>query len=103
MVIEAATDEELLLRIAQRDAEALSAMYDRHSRSAYALAFRIVGDSHETEDVVQEAFLSLWRKAQTFDSARGRARSWLLSVVHHGAIDVTRRRRGQSMAERALI
>lgn len=89
------TDEELLQRIALKDKEAFAMLYDRYGRPAYSLACRIVGDGHDAEDVVQEVFLNVWRLARSFDERRGVARSWLLSSVHHRAVDVCRRRRGQ--------
>lgn len=93
--MEALTDNELLQRIALGDQEAFALLYDRYGKPAYSLAYRIVSDGHDAEDVVQDAFLSVWRMARSFDVRRGNARSWLLSVVHHRAVDIMRRRRGQ--------
>lgn len=91
--METPTDEALLQRIALADEGALVLLYDRYGRSAYSLAYRIVGNFHDAEDVVQDAFLNVWRMASSFNIRRGTARSWLLSVVHHRAIDVIRGRR----------
>lgn len=93
--MEALTDNELLQRTALGDQQAFALLYDRYGKPAYSLAYRIVGDGHDAEDVVQDAFLSVWRMARSFDVRRGNARSWLLSVVHHRAVDIMRRRRGQ--------
>lgn len=79
---------------------AVTALYDRHGGAAYGLAFRITGDGVLAEDVVQEAFLSVWRQCARFDPDRGQVRSWLLTIVHHKAVDVVRRRAGRP--ERAL-
>ena len=84
----------LIRRIALEDESAFALLYDRYASPAYSLACRIVGDSHESEDVVQAVFLDIWRKADLYDQNRGSGRSWLLSMVHHRAIDVIRRRRG---------
>ncbi len=59
----------------------------------YALALRITGDSALAEDVVQEAFVGAWRNAARYEQGRGSVKTWLLSIVHHRAIDATRRRR----------
>ena len=86
------TDEELLNGLRERDVHALEVLYDRHSRLAYGLAYRILNDTSAAEDVVQEAFLSIWRQAASFDARRGSVRTWLLSIVHHRAIDWLRSR-----------
>lgn len=85
-------DHELMESLAGRDLSALSTLYDRYGRVAYSLAYRILGEPEGAEDVVQDAFLAAWRGAGTFKRERGNARSWLLSIVHHRAVDVLRRR-----------
>jgi RNA polymerase sigma-70 factor (ECF subfamily) len=89
---EGRSDEALLERIVARDSEALAALYDRRHREAFSLAYRIVNDVGLAEDVVQEAFLSVWRSAATFDARRGQVRSWLLAIVHHRSVNHIRRR-----------
>jgi len=81
------TDDQLLAALAQRDLGALEELYDRYSKVAYSLAYRIVGDRGNAEDVVQDAFLSVWRQAATYKRERGAARTWLMSIVHHRSID----------------
>ncbi len=81
------TDEQILAALAQRELSALEELYDRYSKVAYSLAYRIVGDRGTAEDVVQDAFLSVWRQAATYKAERGKARTWLLSIVHHRSID----------------
>lgn len=94
-------DGDLFHRIALREPEGLSRLYDRYGGVAFALAFRILQDRSAAEDVVQEAFLSVWRRAHTFDAKRGTARTWLLTVVHHQAINHLRavRSRGGAAAD----
>jgi len=70
-------------------------LYDRLGRQAFGLAYRIVGDGPSAEDVVQEAFLTLWRNAERLDPARGKVTSFVLTLVHHKAVDLLRARRGQ--------
>ncbi len=88
-----ATDEHLMTLIAEGHQGALAQLYDRHSSAAYGLAVRITGDVTLAQDVVQEAFLGAWRNAGRYLSARASARTWLLSITHHRAIDAIRRRR----------
>jgi RNA polymerase sigma-70 factor, ECF subfamily len=73
------------------DARAFEVIFDRHGGAAFSLAYRMCGRRVMAEDVVQEAFLSLWRSAARYDRARGGVRSWVLSVVHNRAIDAFRR------------
>ncbi len=85
-------DDGLIAGLAAHDLTALGALYDRYGRVAYSLAYRILGESEAAEDVVQDAFLSAWRGAATFRRDRGNVRGWLLSIVHHRAVDLLRRR-----------
>ena len=85
-------DEALMVRVCGHDADALAALYDRHHRAAFALALRILNDVGQAEDVVQESFLAVWRHAAGYDPAKGRLRTWLLTIVHHRAINQLRRR-----------
>ncbi|MEX2245705.1 MAG: sigma-70 family RNA polymerase sigma factor [Dehalococcoidia bacterium] len=86
-------DDASLLRSVQRgDEQAVAELYDRYGGVAYGLAYRITNDGTLAEDVVQDAFVSVWRQAPRFDPARGQVRSWLLTIVHHRAVDAVRRR-----------
>ena len=73
------------------DARAFELVYDRHSGAAFSLAYRMIGTRDAAEDVVQEAFLSMWRSGARYDRARGSVRTWMLGIVHHRAIDALRR------------
>ena len=84
-------DGQLVELVAQRDAGALEALYERYGRAAYSLARRILTEETLAQDVVQEVFLSLWRDAGRFDAARGTVATYLLSMTHHRAVDVVRR------------
>jgi RNA polymerase sigma-70 factor (ECF subfamily) len=79
----------VLLRDGNTDA--FEAVYDRHGRAAFSLAYRMVGDRNVAEDITQEAFLSMWRSRVRFDRERGSVRAWVLGIVHHRAIDALRR------------
>jgi RNA polymerase sigma-70 factor, ECF subfamily len=98
------TDEELLAAIGTGDERALADLYDRFGRVAYGLALRIVRDPALAQDAVQDAFLGAWRTAASFDSRRGKAQTWLLTLVHRRAVDVVRReerRRAEQLADDA--
>jgi RNA polymerase sigma-70 factor, ECF subfamily len=84
-------DGQLVELVAQKDAGALEALYDRYGRAAYSLARRILTEETLARDVVQEVFLSLWRDARRFDAGRGTVATYLLSMTHHRAVDVVRR------------
>ena len=71
----------------------LEAMYDAHHRQAIGLAYRILGDLGDAEEVVQEVFLSAWRTGHSYDPARGSTHAWILSMVRNRSIDVLRSRR----------
>ncbi len=89
--LESLADEELMARVAEGDPAAFGVIYDRHSTAAYSLAYRIAGRRSAADDVVQEAFLSLWRSARRYDEARGSVRTFILGIVHNRSIDGLRR------------
>jgi RNA polymerase sigma-70 factor (ECF subfamily) len=84
-------DSALVVLVARRDEAALGALYDRYSRLIYSLALRIVGERTLAEEIVMDAFVSVWRAASTFVEERGRFVAWLTSVARHRAIDELRR------------
>lgn len=95
-------DEDLLARIESGDADAFEVIYDRHSRVAYSLAYRLLGDRQAAEDLVQDAFLSAWRSADAYSPARGSVRTWLLSILHNRGIDRLRTRSAMTRRQDAL-
>jgi RNA polymerase sigma-70 factor (ECF subfamily) len=98
-------DEDLISLVQARDARAFSTLYDRHSRAAYSLAYRMMGEPQAAEDVLQDALLKVWRNASSYRPERGSVRTWLLSIVHNRGIDQLRhlasRRRMQEKVEAA--
>src|SRR3712207_4637319 len=97
-------DEDLISLLQQgRDPEAFATLYDRHSRAAYSLAYRMMGERQAAEDLAQDAFLKVWRSARSYRADRGSVRTWLLSIVHNRGIDRLRslasRRRTQEKVE----
>ncbi|HEY3169969.1 MAG TPA: sigma-70 family RNA polymerase sigma factor [Thermoanaerobaculia bacterium] len=87
------SDRALVAAIEARDADALAQLYDRHSARLLGLAYRILGETGEAEEVVQEVFLYVWRAVSTFDPARGSVLAWLLVATRSRAIDRLRTRR----------
>ena len=84
-------DEELMELVRGGEVHAFEVIFDRHSTSAFSLAYRMCGRRSLAEDIVQDAFLSLWRSSSSYEPGRGSVRSWVLSVVHNRAIDAFRR------------
>lgn len=84
------TDEALIAGIAQQQPDCLEQLYDRYRLLAFSLAFRVVHDSGRAEDVVQDAFISVWRKGGSYRTGRGSVRTWLTSIVRNRAIDLVR-------------
>jgi RNA polymerase sigma-70 factor, ECF subfamily len=85
-------DEDLISLVEAADAEAFATLYDRHSRAAFSLAYRMMGEHQASEDLAQEAFLKVWRSAGSYRAERGSVRTWILSIVHNRGIDQIRRR-----------
>jgi RNA polymerase sigma-70 factor (ECF subfamily) len=84
-------DEDLMALVQGGDARAFEVIFGRHADVAFSLAYRMCGRRATAEDIVQEAFISLWRSGARYDSTRGSVRSWVLGVVHNRAIDTFRR------------
>src|SRR5215216_278770 len=96
-------DEDLISLVEAADAEAFATLYDRHSRAAFSLAYRMMGERQASEDLAQDAFLKVWRSATSYRPERGSVRTWILSIVHNRGIDQIRsqasRRRTQEKIE----
>jgi RNA polymerase sigma-70 factor (ECF subfamily) len=84
-------DEDVMQYVRKGDPRAFEVLYERHSGVAFSLAYRMVGKRAQAEDVVQEAFLSIWRSGARYERARGSVRTWVLGIVHNRAIDSLRR------------
>ena len=93
MSYEGRDDKELLSLIVQQDRESLEALYDRYAGAVYSLAVQMLRDSGAAEEVTQDTFFNVWRRASSYKSGRGSVTAWLFSIAHHRTIDELRRRR----------
>jgi RNA polymerase sigma-70 factor (ECF subfamily) len=95
-------DASLMLLLKQGHTEALEVLYRRHRGVATSVAYRIVGDFATAEEVVQDAFVALWRESPSYEPDRGSVRSWVFGIVHHRAID-TQRQKARAERKRSLV
>ncbi len=79
----------------------LEVLYDAHHRQAIGLAYRILSNRGDAEEVVQEVFLAAWRSGHTYDPARGSRHSWILAMVRNRSIDVLRARQRRPVEQLA--
>ena len=86
-------DEELISLIGAQDRRALEEFYARYSGPVYSLAAQMLGDSGAAEEVAQDTFFNVWRRAASYRPDRGKVSTWLFSIAHHRIIDETRRRK----------
>ena len=80
-------DEDLISLVGNGDAEAFALLYDRHSRAAYSVAYRLMNGRQAAEDLLQDSFIKVWRSAGGYRVGRGSVRTWILSIVRNRAID----------------
>jgi RNA polymerase sigma-70 factor (ECF subfamily) len=96
------SDDELVLRIASRDQQALSDLYDRHRSLLYALSLRILRERAEAEEVLEDVFLQVWTGAGGYDSKRGSVQGWMITLCRSRAIDRLRARGRRTAGAAAL-
>src|SRR5229473_2290359 len=95
------SDEALINAIAEGAEWAMEPLYERYNRVLYSLAYRMVADYQVAEDLLQDAFLSIWRRATSYSPQSGAVRSWLISILHHRTIDYLRAVRRRSTMKQA--
>ena len=81
------TDNDLLHAVSRGDESALAAIYDRYRLILFGLVLRILNDRQEAEDILQETFVQIWRRAGDFDESRGRVFTWLVTIARSRALD----------------
>lgn len=91
--------DELLESTALGDEQAFGRLYDQLSSAVHGLARRVIRDPARAEEITQEVFLQLWQTAHRFDSRRGSARTWVMTLTHRRAVDVVRRDQSSSDRE----
>jgi RNA polymerase sigma-70 factor (ECF subfamily) len=94
-----ADDVGLLARIQSGDQAAISALFDRYGTMVYSVALRVLKDTGEAEDVMQEIFVQVWKNPGAFVSGKGSLAGWLVVVARNRSIDVIRRRRPMEPVE----
>lgn len=97
------SDEALLDAIAGGATWAMESLYQRYSRILYSLAYRMVADHQVAEDLLQDAFMAVWKRSTSYSTQAGTARSWLISILHHRAIDYLRKVRRRSVIQEAPL
>lgn len=95
-------DEDLVGLVEGGNPDAFELLYDRHARVAFSLAFRLLGDRTEAEDLVQDAFLSIWKRSASYSPSRGSVRTWLLGIVHNRGVDRLRNQAAGARRQEAL-
>jgi len=100
--ISAATDEHLVAAAAAQDADALSALYDRHRATLFSMALRILRDRAEAEEVLGDVFLQAWRQSASYEPARGSVAAWLVNLCRSRAIDRLRARGRRAVGTESL-
>lgn len=96
-------DVQLLGRVRRGDEQAMATLYDRYSKVVYSVALRVLRDPASAEDVLQDVFLGLWRRPETFISARGSLGGWLAVVSRNRSIDTLRRKRPSEPVEEVYL
>ena len=91
-------DEQLITLIAHGEKDALEALYERFTSTIFSMARYMLRDQHQAEEITQEIFLNVWRKAGNYDPRRGTPRTWLMSVAHNRIIDEIRSKRRLSQS-----
>jgi RNA polymerase sigma-70 factor (ECF subfamily) len=99
----AMSDAALLDRVRANEQAAMAGVFDRYGSMVYSVALRVLGDSGQAEDVMQEIFFQLWRNPATFVQARGSLGAWLMVVARNRSIDVLRRRKPVESADNVVL
>ena len=83
-------ENELVASLRKKNDEAFNYLYEQYSGALYGVIKQIVGDAELSNDVLQEAFVNIWRRIDSYDETKGRLFTWMLSIARNAAIDKTR-------------
>jgi RNA polymerase sigma factor (sigma-70 family) len=92
-------ESELVSLLKSRDSKAFSYLYDNYSASLYTVITQLVGDIEVANDVLQEVFINIWRKIESYDPAKGRLFTWMLNIARNASIDTLRSRSYQNTSK----
>ncbi len=101
--LSAESEQDLMRQLVAGEEDAIRALYARFGRSVYTVGLRLLGSSEEAEELTQDVFLAVWRKASRFDSSRGRLSTWLMAIAHNIAVDRLRHDRGPARPSLVLM
>ncbi len=96
------TDEELMARIQRQEEQALTILFRRHTALLRTIVGRVVNNDHDVDDLIQEIFLELWRRADHYDEEKGKALGWIVTLARRRAIDKLRKKQAYARAEERL-
>jgi RNA polymerase sigma-70 factor, ECF subfamily len=96
------SDAQLMARIQERDETALTFLYRRHTAYMRAVIGRILANSHDVDDLLDEVYLEIWNRAATYDSSKGKPLGWMITMARRRAIDRVRRQQAYNRAEERL-
>lgn len=97
------SDEALLKAIASGAVWAMESLFHRYSGILYSLAYHMVADHQVAEDLLQDTLIAVWKRSSSYSPQTGAARSWLISILHHRAIDYLRKIRRRSTVQEAPL
>lgn len=97
-----ATDEQLMERVKQGDEDALAILHRRHTALLRTIISRVINNDHDVDDVLQEAFCEIWRRADHYEEEKGKALGWIVTMVRRRAIDRLRKKQAYHRAEERL-
>jgi RNA polymerase sigma-70 factor, ECF subfamily len=97
------TEKELIALLKQRDEKAFSYLYDNYSGALYSIIIQILENAELASDVLQEVFINIWRKIDTYDAAKGRLYTWMLNISRNASIDQLRSKNYQNSQKNQSI
>lgn len=97
------TEKELVALLKQRNQKAFSHLYDNYSGALYGIVLQILENAELANDVLQEVFINIWRRIETYDAAKGRLYTWMLNIARNASIDQLRSKNYQNSQKNQSI